>query len=214
MYSKSFRKVSASVRSRVPIPLDTCGQTGTFVTFNDLNSEDEHFAIKLGPKTSTPLVRVHSECITGDLFGSLRCDCGDQLKESVQRICRHGGYLLYMRQEGRGIGLYAKLETYLLQSQGQDTFQANRSLGFDDDLRSYKPAAEMLLALGAPRIKLLTNNPDKVAELKANGITIDQTLRTGVYCNAHNSGYLRAKAEAKHTLELPKSQPLKEELYQ
>lgn len=194
--------LAPTVRSRVPIPLGCCNQIGTFFSFSGLSCSEEHFAIEFGPEVDVPMVRVHSECVTGDLFGSLRCDCGEQLRESLQRISKHGGVLLYLRQEGRGIGLYAKLEAYLLQYEGQDTFAANRALGFADDLRSYLPAAEMLGAMGKRRIKLLTNNPDKVAGLKEFGVDIAETIPTGVYCNRHNGAYLRAKAKASHTIDM------------
>jgi GTP cyclohydrolase II len=214
MIANGIISSSPRVLTKVPIPLDCCGDIGIFMSFTGLGDADEHFAIQLGPKVQTPLVRVHSECITGDLFGSQRCDCGEQLKEAVRRICDHGGYLLYMRQEGRGIGLYAKLETYVLQYSGKDTFEANRALGFADDLRSYQPAAQMLHALGAQRIKLLTNNPDKVEGLQAHGIDIEETLPTGVYFNRHNIRYLHAKAKARHTLNLPHQQTVMKGLNQ
>ena len=113
-----------------------------------------------------PLVRLHSECLTGDVFGSQRCDCGPQLREAIERITERGGYVLYLRQEGRGIGLYAKLDAYALQDAGLDTYQANLALGHAEDERDYTPAAQMLLALGASRVALLTNNPDKVEQLR------------------------------------------------
>jgi GTP cyclohydrolase II len=197
MIANGIISSSPRVLTKVPIPLDCCGDIGIFMSFTGLGDADEHFAIQLGPKVQTPLVRVHSECITGDLFGSQRCDCGEQLKEAV-----------------RGIGLYAKLETYVLQYSGKDTFEANRALGFADDLRSYQPAAQMLHALGAQRIKLLTNNPDKVEGLQAHGIDIEETLPTGVYFNRHNIRYLHAKAKARHTLNLPHQQTVMKGLNQ
>jgi GTP cyclohydrolase II len=190
------------VRARVLIPLEPGGTKATFISFGNLGCKEEHFAIKLGPDRKVPLVRLHSECITGDLFGSMRCDCGNQLKEALQRISEHGGYLLYLRQEGRGIGLYAKIDAYVLQSQGRDTFEANRELGFADDQRSYEPAARMLHSLGVKSLKLLTNNPDKVRELAEHGLDIAETVRTGVYSNSHNFNYLRAKARARHTIDV------------
>src|SRR5690606_14203700 len=122
----------------------------------------EHFAVGFGKwkEQPTPLARIHSECLTGDLFGSRHCDCGDQLNESLSRFRNSGGILLYLRQEGRGIGLYNKLDAYALQARGADTFQANRLLGLGDDLRSFDVAAEMLRALGKTEIRLLSNNPD------------------------------------------------------
>lgn len=203
---KTKTSPEVTVRNQVPIPLKSCSQTGTFYTFRGLGSADEHFAIKLGPDTETPLVRVHSECVTGDLFGSMLCDCGEQLKEAIEELSRAGGYLIYLRQEGRGIGLYAKLDTYVLQARGKDTFEANRALGFADDLRTFEPAAEMLKALGVERVVLMTNNPEKVADLEAFGIRVQDVRRTGVYSNTHNYRYLLAKAKARHSIDLSDTQ--------
>ena len=114
-----------------------------------------------------PLVRIHSECFTGDVLGSERCDCGPQLLEAVRRIAQVGGLLLYLRQEGRGIGLYAKLDAYALQDAGLDTYEANLALGYREDARNYTVAAQMLGALGLDRVALLSNNPDKAAQLDA-----------------------------------------------
>jgi GTP cyclohydrolase II len=149
-----------------------------------------------------PLVRPHSECLTGDVLGSERCDCGPQLREAVARISDAGGYLLYLRQEGRGIGLYDKLDAYALQDQGLDTYDANLALGHDPDERDYTVAAQMLLALGAPTIALLSNNPDKRTQLLDNGIEIVEQLPTDVHLSATNARYLSAKAErGGHTLQ-------------
>jgi GTP cyclohydrolase II len=151
-----------------------------------------------------PLVRLHSECLTGDVFGSQRCDCGPQLREAVERIERTGGYLLYLRQEGRGIGLYAKLDAYALQEQGMDTYEANRALGHGDDERDYTAAAQMLDVLGVTTVDLLTNNPDKPAALRAAGVEVREVIPTGVYASAANVRYLAAKVEqTRHTIELP-----------
>jgi GTP cyclohydrolase II len=172
-------------------------------TFTGLVDGKEHLALGLGDYRGNPipLVRPHSECLTGDVFGSERCDCGPQLREAVEHIAQTGGFLLYLRQEGRGIGLYAKLDAYALQDAGLDTYAANRALGHGDDERDYTAAAQMLAALDAPKIKLLTNNPDKVAQLEAAGITVDETLPTQVHLSSANLRYLRAKADhTKHTL--------------
>lgn len=183
------------VRARVDIPLSHSGIVGTFITFNELGDSKEHVAIGLGDwiKAACPLVRIHSECLTGDVFGSLKCDCGPQLHESIEAIHQVGGLLLYLRQEGRGIGLYNKLDAYRLQMSGQDTYEANRSLGFDDDLRQFAVAARMLKALGVSRIKLLTNNNEKVRQLQAAGITVEKRLATSQFLNDHNRAYLEAK---------------------
>jgi GTP cyclohydrolase II len=139
-------------------------------------------------------VRLHSECLTGDVFGSQRCDCGPQLREAIERITEHGGYVLYLRQEGRGIGLYDKLDAYALQDGGLDTYDANLELGHRADERDYTSAAQMLYALGASRIALLSNNPDKGAQLARLGITIASQVPTALHLNDANAAYLTAKA--------------------
>ena len=141
-----------------------------------------------------PLVRLHSECLTGDVFGSQRCDCGPQLREAVERITEHGGYVLYLRQEGRGIGLYDKLDAYALQDRGLDTYDANLALGHRADERDYTSAAQMLRALGANRIGLLSNNPDKSAELARLGITVARQVPTALHLTGANAAYLATKA--------------------
>jgi GTP cyclohydrolase II len=148
-------------------------------------------------------VRPHSECLTGDVFGSQRCDCGPQLREAVERITVAGGFLLYLRQEGRGIGLYAKLDAYALQDAGLDTYEANRALGYGDDERDYTAAAQMLATLGAERIRLLSNNPDKAVQLDALGVRVTERVPTGVHLSAANARYLSAKVtHTHHTLDL------------
>lgn len=198
--------VGATVRTRVQIPLtfgDGYTTTAQAITFDGLSDGREHVAFVLGEPGETPLVRLHSECLTGDVFGSARCDCGPQLREAVERISGTGGVLLYLRQEGRDIGLYNKLDAYALQDSGLDTYQANTELGFDEDARDYTAAAQMLAALGLPEIDLLTNNPDKVRQLTALGVTVRDTLPTGVHANENNLRYLRAKAEhTGHTISL------------
>jgi GTP cyclohydrolase II len=137
------------------------------------------------------------------VFGSERCDCGPQLREAVERIAERGGFLLYLRQEGRGIGLYAKLDAYALQDAGLDTYQANRALGRGDDERDYTAAAQMLAALGADRVALLSNNPDKAEQLSGLGITVTERVPTGVHLSDANARYLAAKvAHTAHTLDL------------
>jgi GTP cyclohydrolase II len=182
-------------------------------SFDGLVDDREHLAFALGERTAplpaggrraAPLIRAHSECLTGDVFGSQRCDCGAQLREAVERIADEGGYLLYLRQEGRGIGLYSKLAAYALQDAGADTYEANLALGHAEDERSYVAAAQMLHALGASRVALLSNNPDKARQLRSYGVTVVDQLPTGVYVSAANRRYLETKASrGSHTLELP-----------
>jgi GTP cyclohydrolase II len=199
----------ASIRTSVRVPLrfpDGYETTADVFTFTGLADGREHLALGLGDYagSAAPLVRPHSECLTGDVFGSQRCDCGPQLREAVERIAADGGYLLYLRQEGRGIGLYAKLDAYALQDRGLDTYAANRALGRGDDERDYTAAAQMLLALGAERIRLLSNNPDKALQLDALGVQIDEQLPTGVHLSEANLRYLQAKvAHTHHSIELP-----------
>lgn len=195
---------TVTVRAQVVIPILDGGTCGTFYSFTGFDQAHEHFAIGLGsPDPACPVVRLHSECITGDVFGSQRCDCGQQLTEALGRLTADGGYLLYLRQEGRGIGLYAKLDAYLLQEQGLDTFEANRQLRHPEDARSFECAAEMLRAMGVRRCRLITNNPNKAADLLAGGIEVAEVLPTGVYLTRHNRRYLEAKAQKKnHAIDL------------
>jgi GTP cyclohydrolase II len=184
-----------AVRQRVSIPIFDGSLSGDFFSFDGLTDGLEHIAIGLGnwEASKNPLVRLHSECLTGDVFGSQKCDCGHQLRESLVKIADVGGFLLYLRQEGRGIGLYNKLDAYALQEQGLNTFEANRHLNFPDDLRDYRCAAEMLSVLSAGPIRLLTNNPDKAEQLQKYGIGVSETVGTGVFVNANNYKYLQAK---------------------
>jgi GTP cyclohydrolase II len=204
------------IRTEVPVPLcfvDGYATGARVFTFDGLADSGEHLALGLGRWQAAldrvahggppPLVRPHSECLTGDVLGSQRCDCGPQLREAVERIAAAGGFLLYLRQEGRGIGLYAKLDAYALQGAGLDTYQANLALGHREDERDYTPAAQMLLTLGAGRITLLSNNPDKAAQLERLGVRIAGVVPTGVHLSAANAGYLATKARRTgHTLDL------------
>jgi GTP cyclohydrolase II len=209
---------SATIRARLSVPLRfTDGYTtlARVFSFDGLVDRQEHLAFGLGdraaPVTSgedaaLPLVRPHSECLTGDVFGSQRCDCGPQLREAVERIAGAGGFLLYLRQEGRGIGLYAKLDAYALQDEGLDTYEANLALGHREDERSYLVAAQMLRALGVSRVALLSNNPDKALQLRRFGITVAAQVPTGVHLSSANARYLATKAgSGSHTLDVPLS---------
>ena len=141
------------------------------------------------------VTRVHSECLTGDVLGSLRCDCRDQLERSLRHVgSLPRGIVLYMRQEGRGIGLTNKIRAYGLQERGLDTVDANRALGFEDDLRNYDVAAAMLRELGVQSIRLMTNNPDKVQKLEREGIVVRERLPIAIPANPHNRSYLATKA--------------------
>jgi len=157
----------------------------------------EHLAIVVGePQPDQPLLlRLHSECFTGDLLGSLRCDCGDQLRGAIQAMAEAGaGIVLYRMQEGRGIGLVTKLRAYNLQDRGSDTLDANEQLGFDADERVYLPAAQMLHQLGFRKVRLLTNNPQKVAALSRFGIAVEERVGHSFPSNGHNEFYLATKA--------------------
>jgi GTP cyclohydrolase II len=201
--------MSVEIRTRVTVPLrfpDGYATTAEVITFTGLVDGKEHLALALGDvaNAAVPLVRPHSECLTGDVFGSQRCDCGPQLREAVERIAGVGGYLLYLRQEGRGIGLYAKLDAYALQDAGLDTYEANRVLGHADDERDYTAAAQMLIALGAGSVDLLTNNPDKPAQLRARGVKVGAVHPTKVHASDSNVRYLQAKvSHTAHTIALP-----------
>lgn len=164
--------------------------------FENNRDGKEHVAIVAGDVQGKVdvLTRIHSECVTGDVFGSLKCDCGEQLERALAHINEVGeGIILYMRQEGRGIGLTNKVRAYSLQDQGMDTVEANNHLGFDDDLRDYSVAAEMLHILGVESIELLTNNPKKIAGLLENGIKISERKPIRILANPFNSHYLNVK---------------------
>ncbi|MGY2702636.1 GTP cyclohydrolase II [Nocardioides sp. HB32] len=193
--------MSTTVRTSLTLPLRLCGWSGIAEvhTFDGLADGGEHLAIRLGSPGAVPLVRVHSECLTGDVLGSERCDCGPQLHEAVRRVSASGGYLLYLRQEGRGIGLYAKLDAYALQDGGLDTYEANLALGYAADARDYTAAAQMLSALGVSRLSLLSNNPDKASQLAARGLDVD-LVPTAVHLSSANARYLATKARGGHTL--------------
>jgi GTP cyclohydrolase II len=182
--------------AEVAVPLDGA-RDARLIAFRALDQGIEHMAILVGDPAaeSAPLVRVHSECFTGDLLGSLRCDCGPQLQGAIARMAQEGaGAVLYLAQEGRGIGLINKLRAYTLQDHGLDTLDANRALGWDADERNFHIAAAMLGALGLPRIRLLTNNPAKVASLSACGIDVTERVAHEFAPNGVNDHYLATKA--------------------
>lgn len=191
-------------RNSVMIPIGADGVPAEFFGFDGLDGL-EHVAIRFAGRhpnpEKAPLVRLHSECLTGDIFSSARCDCGEQLHEAIGLLSEEGGILLYLRQEGRGIGLYAKLDAYRLQDEGVDTYEANRWLNLPEDARNYTIGARMLQALGVSRIRLLTNNPDKVTQLTAAGIDIAEVRRTGVYVTDANRAYLQAKIRHRHMMD-------------
>lgn len=167
----------------------------TLIAFQETITGSEHMAlIKENNTTNIPLVRIHSACATGDLFGSLRCDCGEQLEKSIQLIEQEGfGAVIYLQQEGRGIGLINKIKAYKLQEQGMDTVDANLHLGFAPDERKYTAAAEILKAINMINIRLLTNNPEKVKGLEDNGIKIYERVPIIIKSNKYNEWYLRIK---------------------
>lgn len=184
----------ATIIARANLPLDDLPPSQMAV-FRDPASGEEHVALLVGAfGGKPPLIRLHSECLTGDVFGSLKCDCGPQLKAALQTLGEAGGgVLLYLRQEGRGIGLANKLRAYALQDRGLDTVDANRRLGFADDERNYGMAAAMLRALGIDKVRLLTNNPNKVAGLDREGIEVVERVAHHMPTNPHNADYIATK---------------------
>ena len=212
----TLRPPTATIRTQVTLPMrfaDGYATAARVFSFDGLVDGGEHLAFAHGNRAApagehdraVPLIRAHSECLTGDVFGSQRCDCGPQLREAVERIAEAGGYLLYLRQEGRGIGLYTKLEAYALQDTGVDTYEANIALGHREDERSYAAASQMLHTLGVSRVALLSNNPDKARQLRSCGVTVTAQVPTGVHVSAANGRYLEAKARrGGHTLDLPR----------
>ncbi len=178
------------------VPLDIAERVAV-TAFRPADGGVEHLALQVGdcPPDQPVLVRLHSECFTGDLLGSLRCDCGDQLRGALVIMAEAGGgILLYLSQEGRGIGLMNKLRAYALQDRGADTLEANEMIGFDPDERLYRPAATMLRHLGFDTVRLMTNNPDKVAELERCGIRVVDRVEHTFPANGHNEFYLKTKA--------------------
>ena len=197
----------AEVRARVDFKVGAKSNIDAeILSFKGLKTDKEHVAVifKQADKTQDiPLVRMHSECLTGDVFHSSRCDCGEQLDETINSMAESGGIILYLRQEGRGIGLYKKIDAYKLQSEGMNTYEANNHLGFGDDLRDFTEAAQMLKALNVNQIRLVTNNPKKIKELSEHGIEIKDVVNTSAHLKEGNEGYLKAKvSHGKHDLKL------------
>ena len=194
--SHAMRQALAlAIVAEAPVPL-LDAPDARLLAFRAPDAGIEHVAIVIGDPASrpAPLVRIHSECFTGDLLGSLRCDCGDQLRGAIRQVAEEGaGIVLYLAQEGRGIGLVNKLRAYALQDDGLDTLDANRALGWDADERSFLLAATMLELLGVGRCRLLTNNPDKIAALAAFGIEVAARVPIAIASNPVNEAYLRTK---------------------
>ena len=196
--AKSLR---VAVRAKVPLAeTDEC----EVVIFRPLDGGNEHFCLLIGKSINmldnkkhlhSPIVRIHSQCITGDILDSLKCDCGQQLKQSIKLMAKaNEGILIYLAQEGRDIGLLNKLRAYSLQDKGMDTVQANLALGFNDDERLYYPVKEILSQLGVSSIKLITNNPNKINHLSSLGINIVERIPIKIKPNDHNKKYLKTKS--------------------
>jgi GTP cyclohydrolase II len=182
--------------TRARLPIAAC-ETAEIIAFRSPESASEHVALLIGqPNGNPPLIRLHSECLTGDVFASLKCDCGPQLEAALAKIAESGwGILLYLRQEGRGIGLINKLRAYALQDQGFDTVDANTRLGFPIDARNFGTAAQMVKLLGQNRVRLLTNNPNKVTGLEKAGVTVVERVAHALPPNPHNHAYLATKRD-------------------
>ena len=187
-------RLAVAARARLPV---AASEQGEIIAFRSPDDPREHVALVIGERDdSPPLVRLHSECLTGDVLGSLKCDCGPQLSGALKAMAQaRWGILLYLRQEGRGIGLINKLRAYQLQDQGFDTVDANNRLGFATDARDFGVAARMLKLLHVDRLRLLTNNPDKVAALAATGIEVVERLPLSIAANPHNADYLVTKRD-------------------
>ena len=185
--------VKIVARAKVPLAVS---EDAEVVMFRAEIGGEEHFAVLIGDVTEsdTPLVRLHSQCITGDILGSLKCDCGDQLHAAMQLMANsNGGILVYLAQEGRDIGLLNKMRAYALQDNGLDTVDANHALGFHTDERLFMPAARILQALDVSKIQLITNNPDKISQLEQYGINVTARVPLAIDTNPHNHNYLKTK---------------------
>jgi GTP cyclohydrolase II len=188
------RALRLRIVSRARLPLEGA-ENCNVVAFRPTDGGPEHLALVIGSPGPEPLVRLHSACLTGDVLGSLKCDCGPQLRQSVALLAKEGGILLYLQQEGRGIGLMNKLRAYALQDQGFDTVDANLRLGFAEDERDFELAVSMLRLLGVDRIRLLSNNPAKAQALAAGGVAVVAQIAHSLPPNPHNAGYLATKRD-------------------
>ena len=187
-----MNEIRARINLKVGLHSDIDAEIATFTMFDE---NHEHIALifqQADKNQQAPLVRMHSECLTGDVFHSSRCDCGEQLDETINLMRDKGGIILYLRQEGRGIGLYNKMDAYVLQSQGMDTYQANKHLGFEEDERSFEDAVAMLQALAVTDLRLITNNPKKLNALK-DCFNIVEQVNTRLHLKEDNNNYLRTK---------------------
>ena len=192
-FQHSNGAVRVAARARVPLAV---AEDAEVVMFRTDSGGEDHFAVLIGTGASdpAPLVRLHSQCITGDVLGSLKCDCGDQLQGAMRLMASAGGgILVYLAQEGRDIGLLNKMRAYALQDDGMDTVDANHALGFDTDERVFVPAARILAALGVSQVRLITNNPDKMTQLEQCGVTVTARVPLALASNPHNAAYLATK---------------------
>ena len=195
IFQHSNGAVQVAARARVPLAV---AEDAEVVMFRNDSGGEDHFAVLIGTGASdpAPLVRLHSQCITGDVLGSLKCDCGNQLQGAMRLMASAGGgILVYLAQEGRDIGLLNKMRAYALQDDGMDTVDANHALGFDTDERVFVPAALILAALGVSRVRLITNNPDKMAQLEQCGVKVAARVPLALASNPHNAVYLATKKE-------------------
>ena len=187
--------LKVAARAKVPLAIDPDAE---IVMFRADVGGEEHFAVLVGGVVpeGAPLVRLHSQCVTGDVLGSLKCDCGDQLQAALRHMAENGGgVLIYLAQEGRDIGLLNKMRAYALQDGGFDTIDANHALGFGTDERLFLPASKILGELGISKVRLLTNNPDKIAQLEDAGISVVERVPLAVNSNIHNAKYLATKRD-------------------
>ncbi len=188
-------QLAAVVSARLPLEVS---EAGRLHVFRPEDGTEEHYAVEIGtPARNTPvLARLHSACVTGDLMGSLKCDCGPQLRGALAQMGSEGaGVLLYLNQEGRGIGLANKMRAYSLQDQGFDTVEANHRLGFEDDERDFRIGSEILRNMGFSSVRLLTNNPNKISRMEENGLKVTERVPLIVGENPHNTNYLATKAK-------------------